>query len=87
MSVCRFPAPSRAPNREGVNMYTDEMIAEVMGCTVEQLRSQHAKNAAQIAGMLVKATETGRKVNGFTAQQLSGMYKKSFNRAYGKASA
>lgn len=66
-------------------MYTDEMIAKVMGCTVEQLRSQHAKNAAQLAGMLVKSVETGRKVNGLTAHQLGDMYRKSFDRAYPKS--
>lgn len=64
-------------------MYTQEHIAKVLGCTVEQLTGQHAKNAAQLALMLHKATTTGRKVNGFTADQLRVMYRKSHARAYG----
>ena len=65
-------------------MYTEEQIVKVLGCTVDQLRSQNAKNAAQLALMLHKAVTTGRKVNNFTAEQLREMYRKSHERAYGK---
>lgn len=66
--------------------YTQEMIAKVMGCTVEQLRSQHAKNATQLALMLHKAVTSGRKVNGYTADQLREMHLKAHKRAYPCAS-
>ena len=37
------------------------------------LRSQYAKNADGLAGMLERAIATGRKVNGYTADQLRDM--------------
>ena len=55
-------------------MYTEEQIVKVLGCTVDQLRSQNAKNAAQLALMLHKAVTTGRKVNNFTAEQFEFVY-------------
>ena len=66
--------------------YTPEMIAKVMGCTVEQLTSQYAKNAAQLAVMLHKAVTTGRKVNGYTAEQLRELHTKAQKRAFPCAS-
>lgn len=64
-------------------MYSNEMIAKVLGCTVGQLRGQHAKNAAQLSLMLHKAVTTGKKVNGYTSEQLSKMQRNSQRRAFG----
>lgn len=36
----------------------------------EQLRRQYAKNVVGLKAMLARAERTGRKVNGFTADQL-----------------
>ncbi len=65
-------------------VYTTEDVARVMGCTVEQVKSLHAKNAAQLALMLHEAVMTGKNINGFTAEQLRVMYKAAKERAYGK---
>lgn len=63
--------------------YTPEMVAQVMGCTVEQLRNQHARNANQLAGMLHKAVTTGKKVNGYTADELRKLHLDAQRRAMG----
>lgn len=65
-------------------MYTVEQIAKIFGCTPAQLTSSYAKNAAQLALMLHKAVTTGKKVNGFTAEQLRVMHRTAHERAYGK---
>ena len=56
-------------------------IAKMFGCTEEQAKAQYARNAAQLAEMEAKAASTGRKVNGFTAQQLADLRKKAENNA------
>ncbi len=38
--------------------------------TAEQMRAQYIRNIAQLRSMLAKAESTGRKVNGYTADQL-----------------
>jgi len=63
-------------------MYTEEMIAKVMRCSVPQLRSQYAKNSAQLATMLHKAVTTGRKVNGYTADELRVMQSNAQAKAF-----
>lgn len=45
-------------------------IAAKFGCTVEQVDAQRAKNKATLVEMYEKALRTGRKVNGYTADQL-----------------
>ena len=49
---------------------TPEQIADLLGCTVEQLRAQYAKGAAQFSAMAEKAERTGGRVNGYTLAQL-----------------
>lgn len=66
-------------------MYTVEQTAKVLGCTVAQLTSQYAKNAAQLALMLHRAVTSGKKINGFTADQLRVMHRTAYEKAYGKA--
>lgn len=48
-------------------------IAKMLGCSVEQLKAQHAKNAIGLKEMLAKAIKTGKKVNGYTESQLRTM--------------
>ncbi len=52
---------------------TTEQIASRFGCTPEQVRAQFARNAEGLAKMLARAESTGRKVNGYTADQLRQM--------------
>lgn len=56
-------------------------IAKMFGCTEEQAKAQYARNAAQLAEMEAKANSIGRKVNGFTAQQLANLRMKAENNA------
>jgi hypothetical protein len=49
---------------------TAEHIAKFFGCTIEQAKAQFAANALQLAAMQKKAIFTGKKVNGYTANQL-----------------
>lgn len=53
-------------------MLTESFLATRFGCSVAQVRAMHAKNADTLRGMLAKAESTGRKVNGYTAEQLRG---------------
>lgn len=50
--------------------FTVEQTAAMLGVTVEQIRAGHARNLPQLQAMLAKAEKTGRKVNGYTAEQL-----------------
>ena len=61
----------------------EQQIAKLTGCTVEQVRAQQARNASMLAGMLDKATATGRKVNGYTADELRTMHSAATQRAVG----
>lgn len=47
-----------------------EAFARMMGATVEQVHSQLERNKRQLASMAEQARKTGRKVNGYTAEQL-----------------
>lgn len=51
--------------------HTLQSIAARFGCTVQQVRDQYTANAAQLRSMERKARERGRKVNGYTADQLA----------------
>lgn len=50
-----------------------QMVAARFGCTVEQARRQYRRNADQLWEMRDRALETGKKVNGYTADQLRDM--------------
>lgn len=52
-------------------MKTPAEIARAMGCTEQQARAQLARNAAQLDAMAAKAKATGKKVNGYTYEQLA----------------
>lgn len=49
---------------------TEQQVAQRFGCTIEQVRAGHASNARALRGMLFKARTAGKKVNGYTAEQL-----------------
>lgn len=50
---------------------TPETIASMFGASTERVRAQFAKNAEQLRAMESKARETGKKVNGYTADRLA----------------
>lgn len=47
-----------------------DRCVSVFGCTPEQAKRLFAKNAAGLGEMANKAERTGRKVNGYTANEL-----------------
>ena len=49
---------------------TPAEIAARFGCTVEQAREQLLANAKQMAAMAAKARAAGKKLRGYTAEQL-----------------
>ena len=46
-------------------------IAVAFGCTIKQARQQLERNRAGMLGLLQKARQTGRKVNGYTESELA----------------
>lgn len=52
---------------------SEQNRAQRFNCSVEQLRAHYGKNAQVLREMLTKAETTGKKVNGYTAQQLRDM--------------
>lgn len=55
---------------------TREQIAKIFGCTPQQVKAQFSANAEQLYAMATKASATGKKVNGYTAAQLTGHAKR-----------
>jgi hypothetical protein len=52
---------------------TVEQVAARFGASVERVRESYRANAVQLTNMAAKAERTGRKVNGYTAEQLRAM--------------
>jgi hypothetical protein len=50
--------------------------AAIFGCSPQQAEVQMRKNLAGLQSMEAKARSTGRKVNGYTADDLAGMIAK-----------
>lgn len=48
-----------------------EQVARIFGCSTEQVIAQYKENAADLHRMAQKATASGKKVNGATAEELS----------------
>ena len=46
-------------------------MANLFGCTVEQVRALYLKNSGQLRSMALKAEATGKRVNGYTAEELN----------------
>ena len=49
---------------------TIEQTAKMYGVSIEAIKAQYAANAQGLEKMYNKAVETGKKVNGYTADQL-----------------
>lgn len=64
--------------------YTDEMIGEVMGCSVADLRSSHAKQSARLAAQLHRAVVLGADAQ--TVRRLSNAQRKAQQKAFPCAS-
>lgn len=47
--------------------------AAIFGCSPQQAESQMKKNLAGLEAMASKARSTGRKVNGYSADELASM--------------
>lgn len=60
--------------------YSKHMSAKkttkTFGCTTEQAEAQMRKNLAQLGDMLGKAETTGKRVNGYNAEELRDMIAK-----------
>lgn len=53
-----------------MNAPTPQRVAAMFGCTVERVAQQYARNALQLAAMASEADVSGRRVNGYTAEEL-----------------
>ena len=62
---------------------TTAQIAKLFGCSEQQVRDQFHANAAQLTRLADKSKRTGRKVNGYTAEQLSRHAAFAANKASG----
>lgn len=51
-------------------IFTIEQTAKMYGVTIEVIKAQYLANAKGMERMYNKAVETGKKVGGFTADQL-----------------
>lgn len=54
--------------------YTVKEAAELFGVSEERIKQQYAENAKGLQNMLHKAVSTGKKVNGYTAEQLAELH-------------
>jgi hypothetical protein len=52
---------------------THEEIAKAFGCSVEQVGAQFVKNYNGLKQMYDKSCASGRRVNGYTSEQLRQM--------------
>jgi hypothetical protein len=48
-------------------------MAKILGCSVDQINTQLDKNAKTLRRMHAEAVATGKKVNGFTANDLDAL--------------
>jgi hypothetical protein len=54
-----------------------DKAAKVFGCTPEQAKEQMQRNLIQLQQMRAKASSGGKKVNGYTADELDHMIAKT----------
>ncbi len=62
--------------KEKLMSMTKEEKCQLFGISMERLNEQYAANAAQLYKMYRKAFESGKKVNGYTADQLCESWQK-----------
>ena len=48
-------------------------MAKILGCSVDQINTQLDKNARTLRAMHAQAVKTGKRVNGFTANDLDAL--------------
>jgi len=61
--------------------FTPEQAAKMFGVSVERIKEQYAYNAEGLEQMHKKAVSTGKKVNGYTADQLEKMTAEYYKKA------
>lgn len=64
-----------------MNKPSIEQIARVFGANADSVKALFARNAAELDGMRAKAVRAGKKVNGYTADQLAAMSDNARKRA------
>ncbi len=69
-------AQSNEEKRKAILSLTPEQTAKMFGVSVSQIKKQYAVNLAGLKRMLDKAKLTGKKVNGYTEEQLVKMVEK-----------
>jgi len=55
---------------------TRHQQAILYNCTPEQLKKQYMANLERLQGMLTKVEETGKRVNGYSEDELSRLVEK-----------
>lgn len=71
-SAQRFAAHVRSnPDAKQETVAALYARARALSCSISQLKTQYARNAAQLRAMQAKAESTGKKVGNYTAQQLA----------------
>lgn len=60
---------------------TPEQVAKMFGVSVERIKEQYLANAQGLEKMYNKAITTGKKVNGYTAEQLKSMTAQYYQKA------
>jgi len=60
---------------------TPEQVAKMLGVSLERIKEQYLSNAQGLEKMYNKAVATGKKVNGYTADQLDKMAADFYQRA------
>lgn len=63
------------------HLQTPSQIAQFFGVSVERLKEQYLENAKGLEQMHKKAVSTGKKVSGYTAEQLEKMTTDFYKRA------
>jgi hypothetical protein len=61
--------------------FTPEQSAKMFGVSIERIKEQYLANAQGLEKMYLKAVSTGKKVNGYTAEQLDKMTAEYYKKA------
>lgn len=56
-----------------MKQYTRKEVAKMFGVSEAAIQQQYAVNATTLAGMKARAINSNKKVNGYTAQQLTDL--------------
>lgn len=61
--------------------FTPEQAAKMFGVSIERIKEQYLANAQGLEKMYNKAIATGKKVNGYTAEQLEAITAEYYQKA------